>query len=216
MATKIGQKNGYAIFNNSNIDIGTNILSSLSIVSENNADVVKEIRYNSTDSKFSNNLNYYITGTITKSKSYPRKINVYLTDAESSAKYNIATFNIDVDRSTSSSVQKETFKIAFRPGKSQYTKLVFENVVDNVDTINKQFKLTLTSAMELRNILSGENVIQLGIQADPGFVFLINGETMKIGRRGFFESPDNYSITDIAVTEPNFIMDYKYEVMEGV
>ena len=58
--------------------------------------------------------------------------------------------------------------------------------------------------------------VQLGIQADPGFIFLINGEPIKIGRRGFFEAPEGYEITDIAVTEPNFIMDYKYEVMEGV
>ena len=46
-------------------------------------------------------------------------------------------------------------------------------------------------------------------------IFLINGEPIKVGRRGFFEAPDGYEITDIAVTERNFIMDYKYEVMEG-
>jgi hypothetical protein len=225
LATKIGQKNGYAIFNDASADIGTDIINKLTIVPNNEPSSIIELRYSSIDSKFSNNLNYYIEGTFTKSKNYARKINLYLTDDSSSTKYNIATFNIDVDRTpqqyededkTIPVIEKEPFKIAFRPGKSQYSKLVFENIIDNVDTANKQFQLELNTAMELRNILSNEKVVQLGIQADPGFIFLLNGETMKIGRRGFFESPEGYEITDIAVTEPNFIMDYKYEVVEGV
>ena len=110
----------------------------------------------------------------------------------------------------------EPFKIAFRPGKSSYSRLVFENIADNLTDDNKKFQLEFKSALKLGNILSGEKVVQLGIQADPGFIFLINGEPIKVGRRGFFEAPEGYEITDIAVTEPNFIMDYKYEVMEGV
>ena len=213
MATRIGQKNGYAIFNNSEVKIGENI--SLNIFPSDEPSSIIEVRYKDTDKKFSNNLNYFIEGTFTKSKQHPQKINVYLTNQESTAKYNIATFNIDTDLSDDTEIKTEPFKIAFRPGKSQYDKLVFENIIDSVSTNDKKFILHLTSTMQLRSITSGEKIIQLGIQADPGFIFLMNGEPIKVGKRGFFESPEGYEITDIAVTEPNFIMDYKYEIMEG-
>ena len=213
MATKIGQKNGYAIFKDKE-EIGTNIKEKLTIPSSN--EEIIEVYFTNVDENFSNNFNYYIDGTITKSKSHPRKIRVYLTNQESTTKYDIAVLNIGVDRIKDNKERTEPFKIAFRPGKSSYSRLVFENIADNLTTDNKKFKLKFNSALKLGNILSGEKVVQLGIQADPGFIFLINGEPIKVGRRGFFEAPDGYEITDIAVTEPNFIMDYKYEVMEGV
>ena len=213
MATKIGQKNGYAIFKNKE-EIGTNIKENITVPSGN--EEIIEVYFTNAEENFSNNFNYYIEGTITKNKSHPRKIRVYLTDKESTAKYDIAVLNIGVDRIKDAKERTEPFKIAFRPGKSSYSRLIFENIEDSLTTDNKKFKLEFKSAFELGNILSGEKIIQLGIQADPGFIFLINGEPIKVGRRGFFEAPDGYEITDIAVTERNFIMDYKYEVMEGV
>ena len=211
MATKIGQKNGYAIFNNSDTSIGDEIVNQFSVI---DGDAIITIVYSELEKNFSNNLNYYIEGAISKNKRYSRKINIYLTDNNSTAKYTIATLNIDRDSLEDEEVHMEPFKIAFRPGKSQYNQLVFENVIDNVGSSDKDFIIDLTSVMQLKSIVSGEKVIQLGSQADPGFIFLLNGEPMKIGRRGFFESPEGYEVTDIAVTEPNFIMDYKYE--EGV
>ena len=212
MATKIGQKNGYAIFKNT--EFGTKINDSLTVPT-NNAEVIN-VTFKNSEENFSNNFNYYIEGTITKNKRHPRKIRIYLTNKENTTKYDIAVLNIGVDRMNDAEERKEPFKIAFRPGKSSYSRLVFENIADNLTTDNKKFKLEFSSAFKLGNILSGEKIVQLGIQADPGFIFLINGEPIKVGRRGFFEAPDGYEITDIAVTEPNFIMDYKYEVMEGV
>ena len=213
MATKIGQKNGYAIFKNKE-EIGTNIIEKITIPSD--SEEVIDVHFSNADENFSNSFNYYIEGKITKNKSHPRKIRVYLTNQESTVKYDIAVLNIGVDRINDGIERKELFKIGFRPGKSSYSMLVFENIADNLTTDNKKFQLEFDSALKLGNILSGEKVVQLGIQADPGFIFLINGEPIKVGRRGFFEAPDGYEITDIAVTEPNFIMDYKYEVMEGV
>ena len=212
MATKIGQKNGYAIFKDKE-EIGTDITKKI-IVPSGNEEII-EVRFTNTEENFSNNFNYCIEGTITKNKNHPRKIRVYLTDKESTAKYDIAVLNIGVDRAKDAKERTEPFKIAFRPGKSSYNRLVFANIEDSLTTDNKKFKLEFNSALELGNILSGEKIVQLGIQADPGFIFLINGEPIKVGRRGFFEAPDGYEITDIAVTERNFIMDYKYEVMEG-
>ena len=213
MATKIGQKNGYAIFKDKE-EIGTNIIEKITIPSD--SEEVIDVHFTNADENFSNSFNYYIEGKITKNKSHPRKIRVYLTNQESTVKYDIAVLNIGVDRINDGIERKELFKIGFRPGKSSYSMLVFENIADNLTTDNKKFQLEFDSALKLGNILSGEKVVQLGIQADPGFIFLINGEPIKVGRRGFFEAPDGYEITDIAVTEPNFIMDYKYEVMEGV
>lgn len=213
MATKIGQKNGYAIFKGKE-EIGTDITKKITVPTDN-AEVI-EVHFINAEENFSNNFNYYIKGTITKSKSHPRKIRVYLANQESTAKYDIAVLNIGVDRINDDIERKEPFKIGFRPGKYSYSKLVFENITDNLTTDNKKFKLEFDSAFKLGNILSGEKIVQLGIQADPGFIFFINGEPIKVGRRGFFEAPDGYEITDIAVTEPNFIMDYKYEVMEAM
>ena len=213
MATKIGQKNGYAIFKDKE-EIGTNIIEKITVPSD--SEEVIDVHFTNTDENFSNNFNYYIDGTITKSKNHPRKIRVYLTNQESTAKYDIAVLNIGVDRIKDAEERTESFNIAFRPRKSSYSRLVFENIADNLTTDNKKFKLEFKLALKLGNILSGEKVVQLGIQADPGFIFLINGEPIKVGRRGFFEAPEGYEITDIAVTERNFIMDYKYEVMEGV
>ena len=212
MATKIGQKNGYAIFKNT--EFGTNIKENITVPSSN--EEIIEVYFTNAEENFSNNFNYYIEGTITKNKSHPRKIRVYLTNEEGTTKYDIAVLNIGVDRIEDTKERTESFKIAFRPGKSSYSRLVFENIADNLTTDNKKFKLEFSSAFKLGNILSGEKIVQLGIQADPGFIFLINGEPIKIGRRGFFEAPEGYEITDIAVRESNFIMDYKYEVMETI
>ena len=213
MATKIGQKNGYAIFKNKE-EIGTNIKDNINVPTDSKE--IIEVRFKNADENFSNSFNYYIEGTITKNKRHPRKIRIYLTNKENTTKYDIAVLNIGVDRADDGTERTESFKIGFRPGKSSYSRLVFENIENSLTTDNKKFKLEFNSAFKLGNILSGEKVVQLGIQADPGFIFLINGEPIKIGRRGFFEAPEGYEITDIAVTEPNFIMDYKYEVMEGV
>ena len=212
MATKIGQKNGYAIFKDKE-EIGTDIKENITVPSGN--EEIIEVRFTNAEENFSNNFNYYIEGTITKNKNHPRKIRIYLTDKENTAKYDIAVLNIGVDRTNDGTEKTEPFKIGFRPGKSGYSKLVFENIEDHLTDENKKFKLKFNSAFKLGNILSGEKIGQLGIRADPGFIFLINGEPIKIGRRGFFEAPEGYEITDIAVTERNFIMDYKYEVMEG-
>ena len=138
MATKIGQKNGYAIFKDKE-EIGTNIIEKITVPSD--SEEVIDVHFTNTDENFSNNFNYYIDGTITKSKNHPRKIRVYLTNQESTTKYDIAVLNIGVDRINDGTERTEPFKIAFRPGKSSYSRLVFENIADNLTTDNKKFKL---------------------------------------------------------------------------
>lgn len=204
MATKIGQKNGYSFSSQESFG---KPLSKFEIAT-NNSPIVTVIL---NEGYFSNNNNYYIEGTITKVGT-ARKVKAYLANQEGTSKYEIAILTITPKKNENDMV--ENFKIAFRPGKSSYSKLVFEDITENLS--NKDITLSFTAAWQLRNILSGEKVIQLGVQADPGFIFLINGEPIRVGRAGFFESPEGYEITDISVTDTNFIMDYKYEVVEGV
>lgn len=207
MATKIGQKNGYAFTNQESF--GAEILTKLNIVA--NLQEMITVTLDEGSSYFSNNNNYYIEGTINKVGT-ERKIKVYLANQEGTSKYEIAILTISAKRNNNDNM--EHFKIAFRPGKSSYSKLVFENITEN--SSEKNINLGFTAAWQLNNILSNEKVIQLGVQADPGFIFLINGEPIRVGRTGFFEAPEGYEITDISVTGVNFIMDYKYEVEEGV
>ena len=141
-----------------------------------------------------------------KNKNFTRKIKVYLENDENSSKFDIATINIDIGQ------EEELFKIAFRPGKSAYRYLIFENIASN-DAI---FQFKPKTIMQLSNIFDNINIVQFGLQADPGFIFLINGEPMRVGRTGFFESPEGYEISNVGVTEPNFIIDYTHKVVKGV
>lgn len=214
--TRIGQKNGYAIFNNSSATIGVD--KAFKVTDTNGIDINLDNESNMTqepvskyrvllkDEKFNNQFDYLITGYIDKNKNFTRKIKVYLENDENSSKFDIATINIDIGQ------EEELFKIAFRPGKSAYKYLIFENIASN-DAI---FQFKPKTIMQLSNIFDNINIVQFGLQADPGFIFLINGEPMRVGRTGFFESPEGYEISNVGVTEPNFIIDYKYKVVKGV
>lgn len=216
--TRIGQKNGYAIFNNSSATIGVD--KAFKVKDTNGIDInldnegniqepVSRYRVLLKDEMFNNQFDYLITGYIDKNKNFNRKIKVYLENDEGSSKFDIATINIDIGQEEQ---EEELFKIAFRPGKSTYRYLIFENIASN-DTV---FQFKPKTIMQLSNIFDNMSIIQFGLQADPGFIFLINGEPMRVGRTGFFESPEGYEISNVGVTEPNFIIDYKYKVVKGV
>jgi hypothetical protein len=216
--TRIGQKNGYAIFNNSSATIGVDKVfkvkdtNGIDINLDNEGNIqepVSRYRVLLKDEMFNNQFDYLITGYIDKNKNFNRKIKVYLENDEGSSKFDIATINIDIGQEEQ---EEELFKIAFRPGKSTYRYLIFENIASN-DAI---FQFKPKTIMQLSNIFDNMNIIQFGLQADPGFIFLINGEPMRVGRTGFFESPEGYEISNVGVTEPNFIIDYKYKVVKGV
>lgn len=216
--TRIGQKNGYAIFNNSSATIGVDKAfkvkdtNGIDINLDNEGNIQESVsRYKILlkDEMFNNQFDYLITGYIDKNKNFNRKIKVYLENDEGSSKFDIATINIDIGQEEQ---EEELFKIAFRPGKSTYRYLIFENIASN-DTV---FQFKPKTIMQLSNIFDNMNIIQFGLQADPGFIFLINGEPMRVGRTGFFESPEGYEISNVGVTEPNFIIDYKYKVVKGV
>lgn len=215
--TRIGQKNGYAIFNG-NKEIGVNKsfkivdTNGINVAIDNDGNVIQPIskyRVLLEEGMFNNQFDYLITGYIDKNKNFNRKIKVYLENDEGSSKFDIATINIDIGQEEQ---EEELFKIAFRPGKSTYRYLIFENIASN-DAI---FQFKPKTIMQLNNIFDDINIVQFGLQADPGFIFLINGEPMRVGRTGFFESPEGYEISNVGVTEPNFIIDYKYKVVKGV
>ena len=56
MATKIGQKNGYAIFKDKE-EIGTNIIEKITVPSD--SEEVIDVHFTNAEENFSNNFNYY-------------------------------------------------------------------------------------------------------------------------------------------------------------
>ena len=210
MATFVSQKNGYSMITAENPSpFGTAINFKYADSQDGNIHKI----FLDTEEGFSNSFNYYIEGTISKHESAERKIKIYLLTLEQDSKFDIATLNIGTGKK--GSVDLEPFKIALRPGKASYKWLVFENIQEDLAPEQRQYDLNIGTVLQLNNIFTGEKIIQLGLQADPGFIFILNGEPMKVGRRGFFETPDGYEITDVAVSNENFVIDYKYKV-EGV
>lgn len=62
--------------------------------------------------------------------------------------------------------------------------------------------------INIDNLLIGSKWKKIGIQADPGFVYFINGEPIMVGRSGFSETPDDYSISAVGFLNRNFVCDY--------
>ena len=59
-----------------------------------------------------------------------------------------------------------------------------------------------------QGILPGSKWKKIGIQADPGFVYFVNGEPIMVGRSGFSETPDDYTVSAIGFLNENFVCDY--------
>ena len=94
--TRIGQKNGYAIFNNSSATIGVD--KAFKVKDTNGIDInldnegniqepVSKYRVLLKDEMFNNQFDYLITGYIDKNKNFNRKIKVYLENGTGIDKY---------------------------------------------------------------------------------------------------------------------------------
>lgn len=77
------------------------------------------------------------------------------------------------------------------------------------------FANSLTNGVKKINtqgILPGSRWKKIGVQADPGFVYFVNGEPIMVGRSGFSETPDNYPISAVGFLNEKFICDYFIEI----
>jgi hypothetical protein len=182
--------------------------------------------YSPQTSQFTAGTNYLVHVNILRSKSRAHTVKVYLTN-KSGQIYHIV--NLTVQFSVSEGNDYESFSFGFRPG-FDFSEIIFEDITDSLGN-ESGYTLSIKegevpadktieeaenvpSCYKLESLLSGYSIVQLGIQADPGFIFFINGEAMKMGRRGIFEAPVGYEIGQIAVSKGNYIIDYKYKVAE--
>lgn len=73
------------------------------------------------------------------------------------------------------------------------------------------FTKSLTNGVKritTQGILPGSKWKKIGIQAEPGFVYFVNGEPIMVGRSGFSETPDDYTVSAIGFLNENFVCDY--------
>lgn len=136
-----------------------------------------------------------------------------------------------------SSSEWDTYEIIFNPN-SNYNEIIFELSrlaldfnMDNGDSTSGRIMVieildfclvTNVISSYLSNKYSGLTTLKkIGIQGPPGLIFTLNGEEMKIGRRGIYElyydgitiSYIGFVIKDSSFTQDGkdyFIMDFKY------
>lgn len=113
-------------------------------------------------------------------------------------------------------------EIAFRPIRGEWDKIVFEPTDETTTPIFEENSLELDLVKNLieEDSVIKENIIQLGIQAEPGFLFIMNGEPIRVGRTGIYELMDSYTITNLglipkrdkdepSISKDYFLLDYK-------
>lgn len=131
----------------------------------------------------------------------------------------------------------DTYEIIFNPN-SDYNMVVFEltRIADDFKLVNTDGTSGRIMEIEVLNFCQVTNIInsylstkysglttlkKIGIQGPPGLMFVLDGEEMRIGRRGIYElyyegieiSYIGFIINDSSFTQDGkdyFIMDFKY------
>lgn len=120
------------------------------------------------------------------------------------------------------------YELIFTPN-DVYSKIVFKLKRIKSDYASSRVMIiTDVSISSIYNVVEkiGKKLKQIGIQGPPGLLFVLNGEEMRIGRRGIYElCYDNISVSYIgfvlkesiftqatgdSAAVDYFIMDYKY------
>lgn len=150
---------------------------------------------------FQKGIPYYLSIKIEKEKgenSQNREITVQLQNdliENFSSTENQTISKIQLLRSTSEEDAFEIFHFIFTPSKN-YNKISFiiSRDLKNLEDWEKYAKIEVNKFQKLNNLLSLlqiSQINQLGIHADPGTLMCINGEEIKIGKRGVFEINSN-------------------------
>lgn len=118
-----------------------------------------------------------------------------------------------------SDVLNQTFEIVFQPNTS-YSRIEFELIRNSSDYDGFPAILNIENAQLIivNNLLgtaiNSENIIKLGVQSRPGFLMVIDGEAIKIGKTGIYQLHEGVTIRYFGVVatsdEDKFIIDYKY------
>lgn len=154
-----------------------------------------------------NSSSYYLKFSVAGNKSYSQKFTVKLTSS-SDLTQTIDTYTVPA---TSGS---KTYEMIFTPN-SSYNAIVLE--LSRTSEDSKVMSVTIEDFYIVNNIISNFGTVEIkkiGIQGKPGQIICLNGEQIRIGRSGFYEIDNGYSITSIGFvireSTDYFIVDYQY------
>lgn len=180
----------------------------------------------------SSSYNYYVRFEITQSESYAQNFTVKLkNDNNEDSTQEIEDFTVKIGTG------KTTFELIISPN-STYNKIIFElrrEILDFnfVDPSGKQGRIMDIKILDfyiVNNVIKDylannypnlTKLKKIGIQSQPGFLFVLDGEPIRVGRTGIYELyHENISISYIGFIireskltqdgEDFFIMDFKY------
>lgn len=140
--------------------------------------------------------------------------------------FNPRRFRVKLTNNTSSliigdysDVFSRFIEIVFQPN-GTYNRVEFELIRNASDYDSSPANLVIENVQLIlvNNLLGGlinsDTIIKLGVQSRPGFLMVIDGEAIKVGRTGIYQLHEGVSIRyfGIVVTsdEDKFIIDYKY------
>ena len=140
--------------------------------------------------------------------------------------FNPRRFRVKLTNNTSSliigdysDVFSRSIEIVFQPN-GTYNRVEFELIRNASDYDSSPANLVIENVQLilvnnlLGSLINSDTIIKLGVQSRPGFLMVIDGEAIKVGRTGIYQLHEGVSIRyfGIVVTsdEDKFIIDYKY------
>lgn len=140
--------------------------------------------------------------------------------------FNPRIFRVKLTNNTSSliigdysDVFSRSIEIVFQPN-GTYNRVEFELIRNASDYDSSPANLVIENVQLilvnnlLGSLINSDTIIKLGVQSRPGFLMVIDGEAIKVGRTGIYQLHEGVSIRyfGIVVTsdEDKFIIDYKY------
>ena len=162
---------------------------------------------------------YYIKYNIYKKKNIQQIIKVYLRNTNKNfddIKY-LKTIVVPAGETTDYS----TFELVFSPNDSfSYNEIYFELQRSSLTDKNK-INLFITKLDKVYNVIeflekTTENqmiIKKIKISSSPYLIFVVNGEPIKIGKTGKYETNDELKISSIGfivLNNESFILDYQY------
>lgn len=156
--------------------------------------------------RLSESSSYYLRFAVTGNTSYSQKFTIKLTSSDLTQ--TIETYTVPATSG------KKYFEVLFTPNAS-YTGVVLE--VSRTTADSRIMSVTIEDFYIVNNIISNfgtAEIKKIGVQGDPGQIMCLNGECIRIGRSGFYEIDNGYSITSIGFvireSTDYFIVDYQY------
>lgn len=175
---------------------------------------------------------YYLKFEVAQRIDSPQDFSIVLYNDNLEGDNSLSVRTLSVKQGNESTI----FELIFTPN-NNYNKIVFElkRLALDFTLVNPDGKSGRIMDIKILNLYIVNNVMdylsstfdgltklkKIGIQAQPGFLFVLNGEEIRVGRTGIYELYNNnitvsyigFIIKDSAFTQDGkefFIMDFKY------